>query len=1242
MKTLRKIAVFILCLMMTFSMSGTAFAQNTPGADNQGKAGNEIISEPLANEEEPLVNEEEPLVNGEEPLVKSAAAPSSLGNPVPTPAPGQILIPFTKEWEGDSPADRPASITVKLYKYLGTFNLDTATLVGTKTVTADNNWACTFDISNEPLYEGTTYSPDKAYKFKVVEDNVSGYTETAHTDPNVVFNPPEITGGWEKIEPCNELNIDISEYNKDIVLAKKGHDCVVWSPDPLSAEEREVIKNSASKINGIGNPKTYVFFSGFGKIPGWNMEVTNTETGTTVKFSNPEDWSLLALGQYNKSTTETNASSITNTKNTYGSLTVSKVLAGNDTDSNKDFSFTVTLEDTNINGTYGGMTFNNGVATFKLKGGEEKTATGLPSGTVYEVVETPADGYVTTKTGDTGTIAGDQTKTAKFTNTRNTYGDLTVEKVLAGNDTDKTKDFSFTVTLEDTNINGTYGGMTFNNGVATFKLKGGESKTATGLPNGLGYTVTEDDYAGYNQVATGDTGTIAGDQTKTAKFTNTRNTYGDLTVEKVLAGNDTDKTKDFSFTVTLEDTNINGTYGGMTFNNGVATFKLKGGESKTATGLPNGLGYTVTEKDYEGYVTTKTGDTGNIVGNDKQNVTFTNTRDTFGNLTVKKTVDGASPIAGKKFNFTVTLKDKTISDTYGDMTFADGVATFSLEGGEEKTATDLPNGMGYTVTEDDYSGDGYVTTRTDDYTGAIKGNKTLTAEFTNTRNANGSLTVSKKLAGNDPEANKEFEFTVTLQDKTISGTYGGMTFNNGVATFKLKGGEYKTATGLPDGMQYEVNEASVDGYNTTKTDDYNGTIDEKSPKVVTFTNTRDTFGKLTVSKVLAGNDPEADKEFEFTVTLKDKTISDTYGDMTFNNGVATFTLKGGESATASNLPNGLEYTVTEKDYEGYVTTKTGDTGNIVGNDKQNVTFTNTRDTFGKLTVSKVLAGKNPDTTKEFEFTITLFCDSTFSVEALGDSSTTARMKRKAINGAYGEMEFTDGVATFTLKGGESKTAENLPNGVSYCVTEKDYTADGYVTSKTGNTGAIVGNDEQTATFTNTKNATGILTVTNAVTGNDADTNKDFEFTVTLNDTTINGEYGEMEFTDGVATFILKDGEEKTATGLPDEMGYKIEERDYTADGYETTNSTNTGNISSGTISADSPAKVDFINEKNILDPDDPQDPDPDDPIDPEDPVDNDDGPSTGDDSNIGLWLGGMALSLTGLAALLLSRRRRDN
>ena len=238
--------------------------------------------------------------------------------------------------------------------------------------------------------------------------------------------------------------------------------------------------------------------------------------------------------------------------------------------------------------------------------------------------------------------------------------------------------------------------MTFENGVATFTLTDGGSKTATGLPNGVGYTVVEADYTndGYVTTKRGDEGTIVGDDTLTAAFTNTRNAEGSLTVSKTLSGNDTDSTKDFTFTIKL-NTALSGTYSGVVFTNGEATITLKGGESKTIEGLPNGTGYTVTEASYDGYVTTKTGDAGTIDENTPAVAAFTNTRNTYGNLIVTKTVDGNAGSSTKEFSFTVTLKDTSISGTYGDMTFVNSVATFTLTDGSSKTAKDLPNGVIY-------------------------------------------------------------------------------------------------------------------------------------------------------------------------------------------------------------------------------------------------------------------------------------------------------------------------------------------------------------------------------------------------------------------------------------------------------------------------------------------------------------------------------------------------------------------
>ena len=108
-------------------------------------------------------------------------------------------------------------------------------------------------------------------------------------------------------------------------------------------------------------------------------------------------------------------------KAAHGNLSVAKTVAGNNGDTSKAFNFTVTLSDTGINGTFGEMTFADGVATFVLKHGESKTAVGLPAGITYTVTEAEADkdGYTTTSVNASGSIIKDDTAAATFTNTRN-------------------------------------------------------------------------------------------------------------------------------------------------------------------------------------------------------------------------------------------------------------------------------------------------------------------------------------------------------------------------------------------------------------------------------------------------------------------------------------------------------------------------------------------------------------------------------------------------------------------------------------------------------------------------------------------------------------------------------------------------------------------------------------------------------------------------------------------------------
>ncbi len=540
-----------------------------------------------------------------------------------TYTPGKTSVSVEKRWLDDNNRDgkRPASIQVRLLA--DGVPADVSLL----TLSEGNNWEGTF-------YELDEYSNGRRIIYTVEEvTTVNGYSSVVGGDASIGF---VITNSY-------------STEVIDIPVRK------VWDDE----NDKDGLRPGSVIIHILANG-TVIKTVTIDESSNWEHFFTGLhkyENGAEITYTIEEN----AVTGYEPEITGNNDSGyIVTNKHTpapRGSLVVSKTVLGNAADKNKAFTFTVTLNDSSVNGTYGDMNFVNGVATFTLKDGESKTATGLPNGTEYTVSESDysAEGYETTKSGDEGVIVGDDTVTAAFTNTRNAEGSLTVSKTLAGNDVDKTKDFTFTITLNDTTVNGTYNGVTFTNGVATITLKDGESKTVEGLPNGAEYTVTETDYTadGYELTEkNGDKGTISEHEVSVAAFTNTRNTYGRLVVSKTVSGNAADKNMAFTFTVTLNDSSVNGTYGDMDFVNGVATFTLKDGESKTATGLPNGTEYTVSESDYsaEGYETTKSGDEGVIVGDDTVTAAFTNTR----NVTLLSD-DPQTPVMGENNNYVLWL-----------------------------------------------------------------------------------------------------------------------------------------------------------------------------------------------------------------------------------------------------------------------------------------------------------------------------------------------------------------------------------------------------------------------------------------------------------------------------------------------------------------------------------------------------------------------------------------------------------
>ncbi len=225
-----------------------------------------------------------------------------------------------------------------------------------------------------------------------------------------------------------------------------------------------------------------------------------------------------------------------------------------------------------------------------------------------------------------------------------------------------------------------------------------------------------------------------------------------------------------------------------------------------------------------------------------------------------------------------------------------------------------------------------------------------------------SLTISKVVAGNAGDKDKEFTFKVILTDKNgnpleeeffYTGSKEGIIKSG--ETVKLKHGETITINGLPVETNYEVIEleANSDRYETTATND-KGIIGFDENKVV-FTNTKNE-GSLTIDKTVGGNSGETDRYFSFKVILLDKDGNILEGVYNYT-GSKTGTIKSGdiiklkhgESITITGLPVGASYKVIELEAnsDGYKTTVTNDNG-IIGLEGNMSSFMNYKDVFKKL------------------------------------------------------------------------------------------------------------------------------------------------------------------------------------------------------------------------------------------------------------------------------------------------------
>ena len=497
----------------------------------------------------------------------------------------------------------------------------------------------------------------------------------------------------------------------------------------------------------------------------------------------------------------------------------------------------------------------------------------------------------------------------------------------------------------------------------------------------------------------------------------------------------------------------------------------------------------------EGFVT------GSITGdpNNGETVTVNNILDTpkIGSISVTKNATGLE--AGETKTYQIGVKDATGKYYNLDGTEADTAPYYvTFSSNETKTWSDLPVGTYEVVENREAAGvEGYSlgVSGTGDIT--VTGGGTSSTTVTNTYTKSpGNLELTKKVAGDGADATKEFDFAIELTSpsgKTLAETYQftktgadgeqtltlSRTDGNTKATvsgIKLKANDVYTIIGLPAGTEYKITEAdySSDGYSSSlPAEGQSGTITggTTAKESVEVTNTLGK-GSLTVEKTVDGNASDSTKDFKFSVVFEKtglngisgsykKGTAETIGtaesnNITFANGSATvtFTLKGGEKAEFTDLPNGTAFTVSEtsKDADGYETTVSSTGGTVNDSDKTvtgsisstaavTASYINTRETTTVEASKEWKAGEQtvnwPEDVDKIEFTLYKTVNGQISAVSAADaagivnpveiSSTTEG--KKAVWNNLPTRYLVEGTwydATYTVK--ETKIVYNEKSG----------------------------------------------------------------------------------------------------------------------------------------------------------------------------------------------------------------------
>lgn len=481
---------------------------------------------------------------------------------------------------------------------------------------------------------------------------------------------------------------------------------------------------------------------------------------------------------------------------------------------------------------------------------------------------------------------------------------------------------------------------------------------------------------------------------------------------------------------------------------------------------------------------------------------------------------------------------------------------------------------------------------------------TYTIGYKNTEGASATVTITDAV----PAGTEFVEFAGEHKDAGSKDNDGNLTWTladvptgkEGTVQFKVRVTEDAFKSG---GASGDIsNQASVTVGN--------------NPAVKTGTTTDQVSdGRLTLSKTVTAAEgiTAPNKEFTFKVLLyqADGTTplagtfayagrpggtNGTYVSGQIKSGGA-IALKAGGSVTVT-LPAGAHYEVQELNSKGELMTsedgfavvdKANRQKGTIGQATQ-VGFTNvysveSTKVENAFKVQKKISGRNWTTSDVFTMTLTAQGEAPMPKGAKEGVSTIA-LNKDAQVGNFGTIEYTKpGTYTYVITEQSGDEASLTFSKATYRATVT-VTDDGAgklfaktkIAQLTDDDGGAAERTVEAAVFTNTAK-TGSLTVKKTVVGGDSQ--REFGFTVALADgdgEPVSGTFGKGEhavtFTDGKATFTLKDGGEKTVAGLPVGAHYTVTED--AAEGYTTTVNGADGSKAEGAVTEDG-ATVAFTN-----------------------------------------------------------------